>query len=463
MQILKVKLQNVSPYHAHNDTRIRYVLEFISTFYGIRVEPSPEGLTLPTPQFDSWTPNNIRVTYIDTIPVLYTDQQPTHIISTTGHVGFDLIGATFFLLSLSEELKFHTSRFRSSLSLLHRFDLLHTPLINLWLIQIEHHLRTKGYHLPPRWPTGKFAIVLTHDIDRLGTVEFTLHGKLRRIMLLNTMKHLTLHTLLNSVGAPLHYLLRKGLRMYSPTIVNPDIGDWITCESQYGWRSTFFIFPDKVYPRDPSDPIYTYHDKTLFHGKPIRLMDLLRELKPTHDIGLHASRHSYNNFNALRMERRRLSQLIGNVDVVRHHYISFDAYQSPATLEAAGFTIDSSLGWPDNVGFRAAVAYPFKLWDHTRMRSTTVWEVPLTLQESIAIVHLGLDTPAKLWSLIDKLIHEASRSTGILTLLFHPAAIDMPFDTFKFYRELLTRLSHEDAWITTISGIKDWLSQRTPR
>ena len=72
MQILKVKLQNVSPYHAHNDTRIRYVLEFISTFYGIRVEPSPEGLTLPTPQFGSWTPSNIRITYIDTIPVLYT-------------------------------------------------------------------------------------------------------------------------------------------------------------------------------------------------------------------------------------------------------------------------------------------------------------------------------------------------------------------------------------------------------
>ena len=44
------------------------------------------------------------------------------------------------------------------------------------------------------------------------------------------------------------------------------------------------------------------------------------------------------------------------------HYLAYDALTNPINIEKCGIELDESIGWHDEIGFKAGIAGPFQPW-----------------------------------------------------------------------------------------------------
>ena len=77
-----------------------------------------------------------------------------------------------------------------------------------------------------------------------------------------------------------------------------------------------------------------------------------------------------------------LAQLDGPLIGHRYHYLRVDPHRNLAPLAGLGFRYDTTLGFPDALGFRAGIAHPFRPWDFARDRPANLVEVPLAVMDA---------------------------------------------------------------------------------
>ena len=128
-------------------------------------------------------------------------------------------------------------------------------------------------------------------------------------------------------------------------------------ERRCGASSTFFLLADHAHEFDGA-AVESYE-----RLRP-RLVETLRE--DAAEVGLHGSYSAAEEPGRIAKEKARLEQLSGPVAGQRYHYLRVDPHRNLASLEAAGFSYDSSLGFGDAIGFRAGIAHPFRPWDFER-------------------------------------------------------------------------------------------------
>jgi len=115
-----------------------------------------------------------------------------------------------------------------------------------------------------------------------------------------------------------------------------------------------------------------------------------------------------------------------------------DPHRNLAAVADAGFAYDSSLGFPDGIGFRAGIARPFRPWDFEHERPLDLVEVPLAVMDVTLAErrYLGL-SPRTAWSRVTSLLDRAAEHGAAFAILWHPDRFDPPtsggWDRF-FYR-----------------------------
>ncbi|MCL4503291.1 MAG: hypothetical protein M1438_15805, partial [Deltaproteobacteria bacterium] len=164
------------------------------------------------------------------------------------------------------------------------------PVINQWMA--EKISRTSASPPVSLWPDGKrFAVCLTHDVDFVsfapscllraaGTIfRHVLQGK-------SGSGRLLIDAVKIGLKAASRLVPRKQERFFEP---------WMEAEDRYGFRSTFFFFPDQASTYHPLDgPFYHFHDKVEFYGDFISVAQLMRELeKRGCEVGLHGTFESF--------------------------------------------------------------------------------------------------------------------------------------------------------------------------
>jgi hypothetical protein len=163
----------------------------------------------------------------------------------------------------------------------------------------------------------------------------------------------------------------------------------------------------------------------------------------------------------LRAQRESLSRFVGREVICgRQHYLRFDPACTPATLDAAGFHVDSSVGMNRWIGFRAGTSFPHFLCAESRI--TGVLEIPLVVQDvALFSPHaLGLDFRGAVAACL-RVMDEVERQNGCLTLLFHP---DAQHDSRKWdlYGLLLDEAKRRGAWAPVMSELRRvWLGGAT--
>ncbi len=145
-----------------------------------------------------------------------------------------------------------------------------------------------------------------------------------------------------------------------------------------------------------------------------------------HQIGLHPSFFAFNHAGYVNQEKARLERALGtSVSAARTHYLRFDWPATPNALENAGFSVDSTLGFPDQPGYRSGTCLPFQIWEHEKNRASSLWEFPLAFMDSGLFNRLHLDR-AEAGEIVQTMAATAQRFGGLLVGLWHNVLWDEP-------------------------------------
>jgi hypothetical protein len=221
-----------------------------------------------------------------------------------------------------------------------------------------------------------------------------------------------------------------------------------------GLNSTFFVIPIKNDPGQIADGLG--HAKRAVRYDIAEIKDQLqRVLVAGHEIGLHGI-DAWCDSAKGREERQCISHLTHSPEVgVRMHWLYFDE-QSPATLEQAGFSYDSTVGYNETVGYRAGTTQAF-----LPLQLTKMIELPMHVMDTALFFpsYLGL-SPKDAEGVFDELIENAARFGGALTVNWHDRSIAPERLWDNSYIKLLDELKGRNAWFATASQTVSWFRKR---
>lgn len=137
-----------------------------------------------------------------------------------------------------------------------------------------------------------------------------------------------------------------------------------------------------------------------------------------HELGLHPSYFTHDHPERLRAERMNVAAASGEAACsTRQHYLRWSA-DTPRHLSAAGFTIDSTLGFPGHVGFRRGTSVPFALWDVAVGAELPIWEMPLLVMESALFNRMNSSVDAAVRR-SERLLRYVEAAGGAAVFLWH--------------------------------------------
>ena len=316
----------------------------------------------------------------------------------------DGLAAAFFHLARIEERgapRDRHGRFFASSSCL---DPLDPPL---------ERLRRELGLAAPWYGSARFAVALTHDVD--------VPWRWTRIGLLGAAARLKRHALAGRVGPALHEangLARAPLHRLRGSDPNWRFAEIVAEERAHDARSTFYVMAGHGHRADGAAP-------EAYERLRPKLVETIVEAGA--EVGLHGSYLAAEDLDRLARERAMLAQLEGPIFGHRYHYLRVDPHRNLVPLVAMGFHYDTSLGFPDALGFRAGIAHPFRVWDLERDRPSDLIEVPLAVMDATLAEerYAGLSAPAAKPRIL-ALLDWAAEHGGGFSILWHPERFDAP-------------------------------------
>jgi O-antigen/teichoic acid export membrane protein len=371
------------------------------------------------------------------LPVLFGEPGavgPVWRATATGlQTGVDLLGGIFFCLTRYEEVVRRTrdkhGRFPANASLAATERFLEQPIVDQYVDLLWIAMQALWPALVRRSST--FRVRLTHDVDnpwsglsrRPATIVRGLTGDLLR----RRDPVLAGRRLRAAVDARAGRVDRDPYNTFELLMETSE---------RHGLRSVFYFMAGMT----PAEIDYRYRLSDAPFG------GLLRRIHERgHEVGLHASYGSHDSaeitiaqFDALRAACRAagFDQATWGV---RQHYLRFENPRTWRNQEAAGFEHDSSLGFADDVGFRAGTCREYPLFDLLAGRPLRLRERPLVVMDTTLFGYLGLDADGAA-SRMRAIVDACRRHQGDAVVLYHNDRLAIR-GMRSHYQELVARLA----------------------
>ncbi len=185
-------------------------------------------------------------------------------------------------------------------------------------------------------------------------------------------------------------------------------------------------------------------------------VNLLKERK--NEIGLHGGHQAYNNIEKLNQEKELFESVTGSNCVgYRNHYLRFDINSTWKILTKLKFQYDTTFGYPDCVGFKNGMCYPFHPYDFKQQAFLEIVELPLIVMDATFFFYMRLNDE-QIKMIIKDLLKKVKAIGGVFTLLWHNNNISEK--NLKLYNEVLEIITKEDPWISTSIDIVNWWKQQ---
>ena len=218
------------------------------------------------------------------------------------------------------------------------------------------------------------------------------------------------------------------------------------------FRSTIFPVVRRTHRRDPNYSLENI-------ASPLSLA-IVRGFS----VGLHGSYRSVMEERSLNTEAAILGERIGKRPRAnRQHWLRFQSQRSLfREIEGAGILADSSLGFPEAVGFRNGACFAYPPYDFERETAHRFLEVPLVLMDG------GLEAEARrsgqsAEQIADEVLHESrSAGWGGVSVLWHNPVepISVPGKVNEvFWRLAEKRNDVQESWLT----FDQFISEVLPR
>jgi hypothetical protein len=312
---------------------------------------------------------------------------------------FDLPRAAIWTLARVEERTIGErdahGRFPAAASVAAREGFLDRPIVDEYGFALEQALR----HLLPGWSPQRepLSVRLTHDIDEVG-IPFSLRSSLGHLLRRGRPRAAfqDLYAGLSN-EAPAH--LECVLRIAS-------LSSEHRIDSAFYWKASAASVTDSGY--DPR------------HPKIQRVMDWLSE--HGFENGVHPGYATFGSRERLRAEVDTLQKclrqkLLGG----RQHYLRW----SPETWrdwEDCGLGHDSTVGFAEQVGFRAGTCIPYRPWLFAENREADLIEIPLLVMDRTLAYYMKL-TAEHSYEVIRDVLRRCRNVGGVFTMLWHNDAL----------------------------------------
>jgi peptidoglycan/xylan/chitin deacetylase (PgdA/CDA1 family) len=342
------------------------------------------------------------------------------------------------------------------------------PAANAAIPTVEHHIAVlrnlileSGISLTeiPPVPRGyEFIACLTHDVDhpaiRWHTWDHTLWGFLYRAVV-GSLRNLirgrvsakfALSNLMAACKLPFIYLgLAKDF--------------WRDFDDRYlelegGLPSTFFVIPFRNRSGSrPNGPAPRFR-ATRYGARDIG-STIIKLLRSGCEIGLHGIDAWLDEARG-REEIDEIRSLVGRTEIgVRMHWLYYDR-GSPARLEQAGASYDSTIGYNETVGYRAGTTQVYK-----PIGAINLLELPLHVMDTALFypAYLGL-SEQRATDVLNQMLNDADRFGGCFTINWHDRSLAPERCWRTQYSELIRELKARGAWFASARDVVSWFRKR---
>lgn len=277
----------------------------------------------------------------------------------------------------------------------------------------------------------KFAICLTHDVDDI-------YPPLSHLVLacLDSLKKLDWSQFKE------HLFWQIKGKQFSPYLNFREI---IAIEEKYNAKSSFYFITATKDPRRFRYNIEDIKD------------ELVNIVERGWEVGLHGGYYSYNDLEAIKLEKSRLEKVLGKEVIgYRNHYLRLEVPKTWAILEKCGFKYDTTYGYTNRVGFRNGMCHPFKPYNLFTKKLMGIYQIPLHIMDGTLFDLTNSFNRA--WDITKNLIDTVEKYQGVLTVLWHNNVFSCPFRSkWKLlYERILKYGSERNAWMTSAEEFCRW-------
>jgi hypothetical protein len=320
----------------------------------------------------------------------------------------DILGKIFLIVSRYEEYSLNQTnalsfdahnRFRASASINHKLDFLHKPIVNQWIIQIKNQLTEKFKDL--NFKSTSFKFTPTYDIDQAWAMKnkgiFRNFGGLFRDLLTGHFKKAFQRVLvLTSLARDPEFTF-----------------DFLNqLDKKYNLKPIYFWLLGN----------HSEHDKNI-NWQNRTFQNLIRHLAKTHQMGLHPSYLSNDNDETLTMEKNRFETITKlPLSISRQHYLKLRLPETYQRLIKLGVEADYSMGYSDDIGFRAGLCTPFFWFDLVENKTTDLLIYPFAVMEVTLKEYLKLE-PDEALAHVKQLVDEVKAVEGNFVSLWHNSTL----------------------------------------
>jgi hypothetical protein len=259
----------------------------------------------------------------------------------THYLPFDILSATFYLLSRYEEYlpskKDEHNRFKPENSLAYKHGFLEIPLLDFWLIRFEKILKKQ-------FPDIEFK---SHQFKQLNTIDIDFAYKYKG------------HSFWALGRKFLGSILKRKIDKHS--LVQPETDPYDTYMAMLEKPNRLKI--ETIFFLLLAD--YGGNDKNISPHS-IEMKNLVQTLTENHSLGIHPSYKAGIQPKTNFLEHKVFKTLTGEIPKKsRHHFLKIRLPDSYAQMENLEIEKDYSMAYSGKVGFRASTCFPFKFFDLT--------------------------------------------------------------------------------------------------
>lgn len=325
----------------------------------------------------------------------------------------DVFGSAFFMLTNYEQYlnpaRDRHNRFTAENSLAFQEGFLERPIVNEYVEIIRQSLKLLWPQMKTRERQSR--IFLSHDVDQP-------YCKYEQGMFSLT-KSLAADFLIRRDAYPAAKRLRSFFN-YSEDRYQHDPNntfDFIMRLSEkFGRQSSFYFMVEHT--AGPLDGCSYSIDEPWIRN----LLGTIHERG--HEVGLHPSYHSYCSAEMVKRQFDALRTVAAEEGITKSHWGGrqhFLRYAAPTTWEIwaqVGLTYDSTMTFPDQVGFSSGICCEYTLFNVTERKPINLIERPLIAGEHTLLSYLSLDFDACVNKIVN-LNNTCKLFNGDFSLLWH--------------------------------------------
>ena len=307
------------------------------------------------------------------------------------------LGTAFFMLTRAEEYVCSNfdrhDRFTTKSSIFFTSLQYETPWVDILRSRLLHYFEISDER--------KGKTIATYDID----IPFRFEWLNLRLNVRSILR--TIHQVLVNKNVT---LLKLG-----------DSADNLTEIYDERIEQIFFLMSN--YKRHRLDGRYSLKSKKL--QKRIKFL-LSKNVK----MGWHAEYDTLDRPNLAKLRSRKIKKLLEENNInkleVRAHFLRWDINKSPKLMLQLGISKDYSMGFSDNIGFRAGTSRPFYHYDLKDRRSTSLKLIPLLLMDCALLPPEEITTREveKYRDRIKALRNNVTKHNGDFVFLWHNSYLE---------------------------------------